>query len=101
MDIWSRAQAALSSRRAGGDRPSRGSGTEYFLMRSLATCGGRGTVVRGVPIHESCNTKHPGYYVCRHRTHPPEGRPRCIKAPYVQQLVADAEIERRTLARLV
>ena len=43
----------------------------------------------------------PGYYVCRHRTHPPEGRPRCITAPYVQQLVADAEIERRTLARLV
>jgi DNA invertase Pin-like site-specific DNA recombinase len=101
MDIWSRVQAALSSRRAGGDRPSRGSGTEYFLMRSLATCGVCGTVVRGVPVHETCNTKHLGYYVCRHRTHPPEGRPRCIQAPYVQQLVADAEVERGTLARLL
>ncbi len=100
-DVWLRVQAALASRRAGGDRPSRGSGTEYFLMRALATCGVCGSLVRGVPVHESCNTKHLGYYVCRHRTHPPEGRPRCIRAPYVQQRVADAEIERATLIRLL
>jgi len=101
MDIWSRAQAALSSRRAGGDRPSRGSGTEYFLLRGLATCGVCGSVVRGVPVHETCKTKHLGYYVCRHRTHPPPGKARCVTSPYVQQRVADPEIERATLARLV
>ncbi len=100
-DVWLRAQAALASRRAGGDRPSRGSGTEYFLMRALATCGVCGSLVRGVPVHETCKTKHLGYYVCRRRTHPPEGRPRCIQAPYVQQRVADAEIERATLIRLL
>jgi DNA invertase Pin-like site-specific DNA recombinase len=100
-DVWLRAQAALASRRACGDRPSRGSGTDYFLMRALASCGVCGSLVRGVPVHESCNTKHLGYYVCRHRTHPPQGRPRCIRAPYVQQRVADAEIERATLIRLL
>ncbi len=101
MDIWVRAQAALASRRAGGDRPSKGSGTDDFVMRGLATCSVCGSMVRGVPVHETCKTKHLGYYVCRHRTHPPEGRPRCIQAPYVQQRVADAEIVRATLARLV
>jgi DNA invertase Pin-like site-specific DNA recombinase len=101
MELFLRAQAALASRRAGGDRPSRGSGTEYFLMRGLATCGLCGSLVRGVPVHETCSTKHLGYYVCRHRTHPPEGKPRCAKAPYVQQKIADSEIERATLARLI
>ena len=101
MDLFLRVQAALVARRAGGDRPSRGSGTEYFLMRGLATCGICGSIVRGVPVHETCGTKHLGYYVCRHRTHPPEGKPRCVQAPYVQHRVADAEIERATLARLV
>ena len=101
MDIWSRAQAALASRRIGGDRPKAGSGTESFLMRSLATCGVCGSIVCGVPIYKASTTKRVGYYVCRRRTHPPEGRPRCTKAPYVQQLVCDAEIEHATLARLV
>jgi DNA invertase Pin-like site-specific DNA recombinase len=101
MDIWSRAQAALASRRTGGDRPRAGSGTESFLLRGLATCGLCGTIVCGVPKYETSTIKHVGYYVCRHRPHPPEGRPRCIKAPYVQQSVLDAEIELVTLARLV
>lgn len=101
MDLFLRVQAALAARRGGGDRPSRGSGTEYFLMRGLATCGVCGSLVRGVPIHETCTTKHLGYYVCRHRTHPPEGKPRCVQSPYVQQRMADVEIERATLARLV
>lgn len=101
MDLWNRAQAALTSRRAGGDRPGAASGTETFLVRALATCGVCGTVVRGVPMVQKNPSRYPGYYVCRHRTHPPEGRPRCIRAPYVQQRVVDAEIERATLARLV
>lgn len=70
-------------------------------MRGLVTCGLCGSPVRAVPVHETCNTKHLGYYVCRHRTHPPEGKPRCVQAPYVQQSLAEAEIERATLARLV
>jgi hypothetical protein len=70
-------------------------------MRSLATCGLCGAVVCGVPKHESYSIKRAGYYVCRHRPHPPEGRPQCTKAPYMQQIVVDAEIERVTLARLV
>jgi DNA invertase Pin-like site-specific DNA recombinase len=101
MELFLRAQAALATRRSGGDRPSRGSGTEYFVMRGLATCGLCGSMVRGVPVHETRWTKHLGYYVCRHRTHPPEGKPRCEKAPYVQQRIADAEIERATLVRLI
>jgi DNA invertase Pin-like site-specific DNA recombinase len=98
MDTWGRVQEALASRRTGGDRPHERSGTADFLMRGLAICGVCGARIRGVSTHGSCRRD---YYVCRHRTHPPEGRPRCTMGPYVQQHAADAEIERATLARLM
>lgn len=53
MDLFLRAQAALALRRDGEDRASRGSGTEYFILRGLATCGICGSLVRGVPVHET------------------------------------------------
>jgi DNA invertase Pin-like site-specific DNA recombinase len=98
MDTWVRVQEALTSRRTGGDRPHERSATADFLMRGLATCGVCGARIRGVSMHGSCRRD---YYVCRHRTHPPEGRPRCTMGPYVQQHAADAEIEQVTLARLM
>jgi DNA invertase Pin-like site-specific DNA recombinase len=100
-ELWSRAQAALASRRSGGDRPRADSGTKSFLLRSLASCGLCGHVVTSIPEDATRSTKRPAYYVCRHRPHAPNGRPRCLKAPYVHQLVIDAAIERETLARLV
>jgi DNA invertase Pin-like site-specific DNA recombinase len=98
MDVWQRAQAALASRRLGGDRPHAGSGTEVFVLRSLAVCGICGAVARCSIVKRK---KTHGYYVCRHRNHPPEGRPRCLTAPHVRQDVADAYVEKAALARLV
>lgn len=97
MEMWNRVQAALTGRRSRGARPYTDSGTAGFLLRGIATCGICGTIGRGIPTNPHRN--QPTYYACRHRTHPPEGRPKCA-APYVQQVQADAEIERLTLARM-
>lgn len=101
MEVFNQAQAALTSRRSGGDRPHGESGTAPFILRGIAACGVCGSMVRGVPRNQQAPSKYPGYYVCRHRTHPPEGRPRCTSAPYVRQRDADAEIARAALTHLV
>jgi DNA invertase Pin-like site-specific DNA recombinase len=98
-DVWLRAQAALTSRRKGGDRPHAQSGTEKFLLRGgLATCGICDGRIGCCPWSPKSKMD---YYVCRRRRWRQDGGPPCPHAPYVQQREVDPDIERATLARLV
>lgn len=99
LEMFNRAQAALDGRSGCGGKPRSQSSVLSFLLRGLGSCALCGAVVRCVPGRGT--SKHPGYYVCRHRTHPVPSKPRCDTSPFVAYKKIDAMLEQLTLSQLV